>query len=99
MNVFSRLNTRAMKTPIGLVTARISSRKTAICSQPFAVMPEFLRTQQRVDEVHGEERAHCENHASFQVHHWPLTSSDRRASRRRSRRQRMRRLDRYRSGL
>src|SRR5712692_4035730 len=37
-NVFSPLNTPAMKVPSGLVSARTTARNNAICRQPFAVM-------------------------------------------------------------
>src|SRR5256885_11931674 len=68
IKVFSRLKTRAMKTPMGLVTARTSPKKTAICSHPFAVMSEFLRPQQRIEQVHHHQSAYCEHDCRFQVH-------------------------------
>src|SRR5450432_642428 len=49
--VRSRANTRAMNTPSGLVTARISARNTRICSQPLRVISEFLRAKQRVEQI------------------------------------------------
>src|SRR5581483_4481744 len=68
MNVFSRLKTRAMKMPMGLVTARTSPKKTAICSHPFTVKSEFLRAKQRVQQVHHHQSAYCEHDCRFQVH-------------------------------
>src|ERR1700693_2630451 len=56
-NVFSRLNTRVMKMPRGLVTARVTPSKRRICNQPFAVMSELLRFQQSDQQVSQEEHA------------------------------------------
>src|SRR5215469_950269 len=68
MNVFSRLNTRAMKTPIGLVTTNTSTRKNRICSHPLIVMSELLRAQQCVDEVNRCQHTDCEHDHRFHVH-------------------------------
>ena len=65
---FSRLNTRVMKTPSGFVTAKISARKTRICNQPLAVISELLRAQQRVEQVHGDQRADDEHDERLNVH-------------------------------
>src|SRR4029077_16025575 len=70
-NVRSRANTRVMKTPSGLVTANISPRNTTICNQPFRVISEFLRTQQRVEQVHGHQRADDEHDERLYVHNLP----------------------------
>jgi hypothetical protein len=40
-----------MKSPSGFVAARTRAKKNRICSQPFAVMSELLRAQERVSEV------------------------------------------------
>src|SRR5215472_2378224 len=54
-NVRSRLNTRVIYTPSGLVTSKIASRNTAICSQPFRVISELFRTQKGVKQIrHGQ---------------------------------------------
>src|SRR6267142_6938655 len=90
MNVFSRLNTRAMKTPSGLVTAKISARKSRIWSHPLTVMSEFLRTQQRVKQVHSREDADHEHDGGFQTHIVSFTSCDRRTLHSQSTQRRMR---------
>src|SRR5579862_3376360 len=59
--VRSPANTRAMKIPSGLVTAKIRARKTKICSQPLMVISEFLRAQQRVEQVNRGHRADDEH--------------------------------------
>src|ERR1035438_6406874 len=66
--VFSRANTCAMKTPRGLVTAKISARKTKICSQPLIVISEFLRPQQGVEQVDDGDGANDEHDERLQVH-------------------------------
>jgi hypothetical protein len=55
-----------------LVTARTSSRKTAICTQPLTVISEFLRTQQRVKEIDHREGANRDHDGGFCVHGSPL---------------------------
>src|ERR1035437_8308338 len=67
-NVRSRANTRVMKTPRGLVTAKISPRNTRICSQPLRVISEFLRTQQRVEQIDRHRRADDELDERLYVH-------------------------------
>src|SRR5580698_522759 len=66
--VFSRAKTRAMNTPSGLVTAKISARNTRICSQPLRVISEFLRTQKRVNQIYGDQRADNEHDERLYVH-------------------------------
>ena len=56
-NVFSRLKTRAMKTPSGLVTSEDQAKKNRICNQPLTVISEFLRTQQCVKQIHANVKA------------------------------------------
>src|SRR6266852_3730335 len=64
-NVFSPLNTPAMKAPSGLVSARTTARNNAICSQPFAVMvktsPATARPSpdSRRPEYKPEAAGHC----------------------------------------
>ena len=84
MNVFSRLNTRAMKTPIGLVTRKTSTRKNAICNHPLIVMSELLRTQERVHEIDGREHTDCEHNHRFHAHKVLLTSHAHKSARKRS---------------
>src|SRR5260370_22768324 len=56
-NVFSLPNTRVMKTPSGLVTRKITSRKKPICNQPFAVMDlELLGFQQGIEQIPKQKR-------------------------------------------
>jgi hypothetical protein len=57
-----------MKTPSGLVTARVSPRNTTIYSQPFRVISEFLRAQQRVEQVHRGDSADDEHDHGLGVH-------------------------------
>src|SRR4029077_7186340 len=90
MKVFSRLNTRAMRTPMGFVTASMSTRKTSICNHPLTVMSELLRTQQCVDQVHHGESTHCEHDHRFHTHIVLLTSRAHKNARKRSIRQRTR---------
>src|SRR5262249_5788539 len=68
MNVFSRLNTRAMKTPRGLVTRNTSTRKNKIWNHPLIVMSEFLRAQQRIDEVNRRQHTDREHDHRFRTH-------------------------------
>jgi hypothetical protein len=56
-NVFSRLNTLAIKTPRGLVSAKTTNRKNPICSQPFAVMSELLGLEQSRKQVAQQQDA------------------------------------------
>src|SRR5712691_4358917 len=56
-NVFSPAKTRVMKTPSGLVTARTTNKKTPIWNQPFAVMSEFLRPEQRRQQIPKQKHA------------------------------------------
>src|ERR1017187_7057551 len=81
-NVRSRANTRVMKTPSGFVTAKISPRKIRICSQPLRVISEFLRTQQRVEQVHGYRRADDEHDERLYVHDIPPAFYFRRSQKR-----------------
>src|SRR5579864_6709071 len=66
--VFSRANTRVIKTPSGLVTAKISPRNTKICSHPLIVISELLRTQESVKQVDGHQRADEEHDERLNVH-------------------------------
>src|SRR5258708_737100 len=66
-NVRSRAKTRVMKTPSGLVTAKINARNTRICSHPFKVISEFLRTQQRVEQIDSYQRADDEHNERLRV--------------------------------
>src|SRR6266850_3659152 len=99
MNVFSRLNTRAMKIPNGLVTAKISARKSRICSHPLTVMSEPLRTQQGVEQVHNREHTDHEHDDRFQTHMASLIPGGRKTSRSRLTLRRMRPIPQRRSGL
>jgi hypothetical protein len=47
-----------MKPPSTGVTRKMASRKNRICSQPFRVMSEFLRSQHRENEVAEQADAH-----------------------------------------
>src|SRR5262245_25878590 len=47
-----------MYAPSGGVTASTASRKRAICSQPFRVMSELLRFEQRNRQVDEESKRH-----------------------------------------
>src|ERR1700758_2738628 len=67
-NVRSPANTRAMKTPSGLVTAKISARNTKICSQPLMVISKFLRTQKRVEQINRGRRADDEHDERLDIH-------------------------------
>src|ERR1700745_4174408 len=84
MKVLSRLNTRAMKTPIGLVTKKTSPRKIRICSHPLIVMSELLRPQQRIDEINSRQHTDCEHNHRFHAHTALLTSHAHRSARKRS---------------
>src|ERR1700741_5439404 len=66
--VRSPANTRAMKTPSGLVTAKISARNTKICSQPLMVISKFLRTQERVEQVNHRRSADDEHDERLKIH-------------------------------
>src|SRR5215471_8269093 len=101
MKVRSRENTRAMKIPKGLVTAKISARKTKICNQPLIVMSEFLRAQESVEEVNGCDGADDDHDERLSIHGYAPTSPDRRNVHRRSIRQkkRLRQLPRLRLAL
>src|SRR5882724_610700 len=67
-NVRSREKTFAMKTPMGFATSTMMAKNRRICSQPLGVMSEFLRTQQRVDQVEHQEQADQKDGHVFQVH-------------------------------
>src|ERR1700752_4407278 len=67
-NVRSRAKTRAMKTPGGLLTAKINPRNPTICSQPLMVISELLRTQQRIEQVHSYQRADDEHDERLNIH-------------------------------
>src|SRR5579883_334096 len=67
-SVFSRLNTRAMKTPMGLVTRKVTSRNSKIWSHPLAVISELLRPQQSVDQVNGGQCAGHQHDQRLDVH-------------------------------
>src|ERR1700757_2163945 len=71
MNVFSRLNTCAMKIPSGLVTRKTSTRNSSICNHPFAVMLEILWTQQCVNQIHGGQHADGKHDDRFEAHDLP----------------------------
>src|SRR5579863_7911583 len=66
--VRSRLKTRAMKTPRGLVTAKIRPRNATTWSQPLRVISEFLRAQQGVEQIHGGQCADDEHDERLSVH-------------------------------
>jgi hypothetical protein len=51
------LNTLAIKTPRGLVSAKTTNRKNPICSQPFAVMSELLGLEQSRKQVAQQQDA------------------------------------------
>src|SRR5271165_4437916 len=79
MNVRSRLKTCVMKTPMGLVTARIRARNTMIWNHPLAVMSELLRSQQCVEEVNHHQRTNDHHDCRFDMHRSPhLTRSQKR---------------------
>jgi hypothetical protein len=54
-----------MKIPSGLVTARISRKNRAICSHPFSVISELLRTQQGVHQVGHHQYGQKQHHNGF----------------------------------
>src|SRR5215468_1474554 len=87
MKVFSRLNTRAMKTPIGLVTRNTSRRKNKICNQPLIVMSELFRTEQRIDQVHHGQRTGSKQDDGLEAHLLLLTLFAHRNARKQSIRQ------------
>src|SRR5713226_6254655 len=66
--VCSRLNTLAMKTPRGLVSARITARNTKICIQPVVVISEFLRAQQGIKQVDHQPGTYNQHADRFGVH-------------------------------
>src|ERR1700751_2736399 len=66
--VRSPANTRAMKPPSGLVTAKISARNTKICSQPLMVISKFLRTQKRVEQINRGRRADDKHDERLEIH-------------------------------
>src|ERR1035438_7148948 len=88
IKVRSRLNTVAMKTPSGLVTARTRRKKTAICSHPLAVISEFLRSQECVHQIDAHQNTDGEHDYRFQTHVRLLTSRVRKSTHTRLRRQR-----------
>src|ERR1700724_2028931 len=67
-NVRSRLNTLAMNTPSGFVIARIRARYTRICAQPLVVISEFLRSQQRIQQVDHQPCTYNQHDDGFSVH-------------------------------
>src|SRR5260370_26488148 len=90
IKVRSRLNTRVMKIPTGFVTSRTSAKNRKIWNHPFAVISEFLRTQQCVDQVHRSQHADHEYDHRFQAHIFLLTSRARRSPHTQSRVQKTR---------
>src|SRR5208282_4484076 len=66
--VRSPLNTLAMNTPSGLVIARIRARNTPICIQPLVVISEFLRSQQRIEQVDHQPCTHNQHDDRFSIH-------------------------------
>src|SRR5512146_3543198 len=75
INVFSRLNTRAMWMPMGFVTRNTSARNKKIWNQPFAVMSKLLRAQQCVHQVHSGQNADGQHDHRFQVHSFIILTS------------------------
>src|SRR4030095_671814 len=69
--VRSRLKTRAMNTPSGLVTAKTSRKKKRICNHPLVVISEFLRAQERVHEIDEQKRRNRQAQYGLQVHATP----------------------------
>src|SRR4029077_8170539 len=70
--VFSRLNTRAIKIPSGLVIASTASRKNPICSHPFAVMAlKVLGLEQRVQQIAQQQRADDDQNHITRAHRSP----------------------------
>src|ERR1039458_2486779 len=66
--VRSPLNTLAMYTPSGLVIARIRARNTKICIQPLVVISEFLRSQQRIEQVDHQTCTNDQHDDRFSIH-------------------------------
>src|SRR4029077_18254931 len=66
--VRSRLNTLAMNTPRGLVSARITARNTNICIQPLVVISELLRSQQGIQQVDHQPCTYYQHDDRFSVH-------------------------------
>src|SRR6267143_5182631 len=92
IKVRSRLNTRVMKIPTGFVTSRTSAKNRKIWNHPFAVISEFLRTQECVDQVHRSQDADHEHDPRFQAHILLLTSRAHRSAHTQSTRQKKRSL-------
>ena len=57
-----------MNTPSGFVIARIRARNRPICIQPLAVISEFLRPEQRVQQIDHQARADDEHDDRFGIH-------------------------------
>src|ERR1035437_9629607 len=57
-----------MNTPSGLVIARSTARNTTICIQPLVVISEFLRSQQRIQQVDHQTGAYNEHDDRFSIH-------------------------------
>src|SRR5579875_1977405 len=70
--VRSRLKTRVMKMPMGLVSRRTKARKTAIWNHPFAVMSELLRAQQGVEEIDHHQGADSQKDDGLGRHRFSL---------------------------
>src|SRR5260370_1613384 len=66
-NVFSRLKTWAIKTPIGFVIARMIKKKTRICNQPLMVISEFLRAQDRVGQIDKHQGTNHQAQYRFEI--------------------------------
>src|SRR5712692_6235732 len=64
-------NTRNMYAPSGRVSASTTTKKSAICIHPMAVISEPFRPEQRVAEVDGEEHREREPDAVFEAHGAP----------------------------
>src|SRR5712692_955811 len=60
-----------MYAPSGRVSASTTTKKTAICVHPMAVISEPLRPEQRVPEVDGQEHGEREPDAVFEAHDAP----------------------------
>src|SRR5262249_19641561 len=63
-----------MNSPAGLATASTAAKNKKICNQPFIVMSEFLRTQERVQQIDHQQKADEQNENVFKVH-WPFSLS------------------------
>ena len=68
MKVRWRLNTRVRKMPTGFVTKNTHARNRKIWNQPFAVISEFLRAQERVDQINRRQHTHRQHNHGFQAH-------------------------------